>query len=152
MRGAVRLLCAGALALLATSAGAQTYPAKPITIVVPFAAGSGTNLITRIVAQQLSVVFNQSVVVENKAGARSAGTCHLRRACRARRLHAADGDQLDALGQSASVQVAVLRSGEGFHAGRARRFLRVHAGGQPGPPGARRCPSLSPTPRPIPAS
>jgi tripartite-type tricarboxylate transporter receptor subunit TctC len=69
MRGAVRLLCAGALALLTTVAGAQTYPAKPITIVVPFAAGSGTDSITRIVAQQLSVAFNQSVVVENKAGA-----------------------------------------------------------------------------------
>ena len=69
MRGAVRLLCAGALALLATGAGAQTYPAKPITIVVPFAAGSGTDSITRIVAQQLSIAFNQSVVVENKAGA-----------------------------------------------------------------------------------
>ena len=69
MRGAVRLLCAGVLALLATSAGARIYPAKPITIVVPFAAGSGTDSITRIVAQQLSVAFNQSVVVENKAGA-----------------------------------------------------------------------------------
>ena len=42
---------------------------KPITIVVPFAAGSGTNSITRIVGQQLSVAFNQSVVIENKVGA-----------------------------------------------------------------------------------
>jgi tripartite-type tricarboxylate transporter receptor subunit TctC len=67
MRGLVRCLVAACLA--AGNAAADTYPAKPITIVVPFAAGSGTDSITRIVAQQLSVALNQSVVVENKPGA-----------------------------------------------------------------------------------
>src|SRR3954462_2851239 len=57
------------LALAASSANAQQYPSKPITIVVPFAAGSGTDLITRLLGQQLSVGLNQSVVVENKPGA-----------------------------------------------------------------------------------
>jgi tripartite-type tricarboxylate transporter receptor subunit TctC len=67
MRALVR--CLVAAGLVASNAAADTYPAKPITIVVPFAAGSGTDSITRIVAQQLSVALNQSVVVENKPGA-----------------------------------------------------------------------------------
>jgi tripartite-type tricarboxylate transporter receptor subunit TctC len=57
-----------ALAFVGT-ASAQTWPAKPITIVVPFAPGSGTDSITRIIAQYLQVALGQSVVVENKVGA-----------------------------------------------------------------------------------
>src|SRR5438045_4806563 len=69
MRGRFGFFFATCLALAASSAGAQQYPTRPITIVVPFAAGSGTDLITRLIGQQLSVALNQSVVVENKAGA-----------------------------------------------------------------------------------
>jgi tripartite-type tricarboxylate transporter receptor subunit TctC len=69
MRGLFRCFVAACLAIAASAAGAQPYPSKPITIVVPFAAGSGTDSITRIVAQYLSVALNQSVVVENKVGA-----------------------------------------------------------------------------------
>ncbi len=57
------------LALTATAASAQPYPSKPITIVVPFAPGSGTDSITRIIAQYLQTALNQSIVVENKVGA-----------------------------------------------------------------------------------
>jgi putative tricarboxylic transport membrane protein len=57
------------LALTATAAHAETYPARPITIVVPFAPGSGTDSITRIIGQHLSAALNQSVVIENKVGA-----------------------------------------------------------------------------------
>jgi tripartite-type tricarboxylate transporter receptor subunit TctC len=60
---------AACLALYATAAVAQPYPSRPITIVVPFAAGSGTDSITRIIGQHLSVALGQSVVVENKVGA-----------------------------------------------------------------------------------
>jgi tripartite-type tricarboxylate transporter receptor subunit TctC len=60
---------AACLALCATAAVAQPYPSRPITIVVPFAAGSGTDSITRIIGQHLSVALGQSVVVENKVGA-----------------------------------------------------------------------------------
>jgi tripartite-type tricarboxylate transporter receptor subunit TctC len=69
MRGLFRLAVAVGLALAATAAGAQPYPSRPITIVVPFAAGSGTDSIARIVGQHLSAAFNQSVVIENKVGA-----------------------------------------------------------------------------------
>jgi tripartite-type tricarboxylate transporter receptor subunit TctC len=69
MPGLFRALVALAFSLAIAGANAQPYPGKPITIVVPFAAGSGTDSITRIVGQQLSVALNQNVVVENKVGA-----------------------------------------------------------------------------------
>jgi len=69
MRGWFRFFFAACLALAANSASAQQYPNRPVTIVVPFAAGSGTDLISRLIGQQLSLALNQSVVIENKPGA-----------------------------------------------------------------------------------
>jgi len=48
---------------------AQTWPERPMTMVVPFAAGGGTDLLGRIVAKQLAEVLGQQVVVENVGGA-----------------------------------------------------------------------------------
>ena len=53
----------------ALAAAAQTYPAKPIRLVVGFAAGGPTDVIARIIAQDMSASLGQSVLVENKTGA-----------------------------------------------------------------------------------
>jgi tripartite-type tricarboxylate transporter receptor subunit TctC len=58
-----------ALALLASVAGAQDFPNRPIHIVVPFAPGGGTDVLTRILAQQVSDELRQQVVIDNKPGA-----------------------------------------------------------------------------------
>lgn len=61
---------AAALPLLAvSSAFAQNYPNKPITLVAPFSAGGALDLIARSVGQKLTEEWGQSVVVDNKAGA-----------------------------------------------------------------------------------
>ncbi|HXF46989.1 MAG TPA: tripartite tricarboxylate transporter substrate binding protein [Burkholderiaceae bacterium] len=61
---------AGALTLaLAAPLAAQTYPTKPITFVVPFAAGSATDQLARALGQPIAAETGQSVIVDNKPGA-----------------------------------------------------------------------------------
>jgi tripartite-type tricarboxylate transporter receptor subunit TctC len=72
MRNLLRILVAAGAVLLSQTAQADTYPSKPITIIVPFGAGSATDTITRVVGQQLGVALKQSVVVENRPGANGA--------------------------------------------------------------------------------
>lgn len=63
------LLSAAAAVLLAGTVSAQTYPTKPVTIVVPFAAGGPTDTVTRLVAQNMTKTLGQTVLVENVGGA-----------------------------------------------------------------------------------
>jgi tripartite-type tricarboxylate transporter receptor subunit TctC len=58
-----------ALALTGTSASAQNYPTRPVTIIVPFAAGGPTDIISRIVGEYFSKTLGQQFIVENIAGA-----------------------------------------------------------------------------------
>ena len=62
-------LTAAATTLLAQPAAAQDFPSKPITLVVPFGPGSGTDQMARLYAKALGDEAKVSVVVDNKGGA-----------------------------------------------------------------------------------
>jgi tripartite-type tricarboxylate transporter receptor subunit TctC len=70
-RSVVALLIAG-LTCAAGLAAAQTYPSRPVMIVVPFAAGGGNDIMARLLAQHMSRTLGQQFVIDNRAGA--AGT------------------------------------------------------------------------------
>jgi tripartite-type tricarboxylate transporter receptor subunit TctC len=82
MRAAGAALAAWALLGLLPAAAEEHWPAKPVTLLVGFAPGGGTDLIARQVAPRLSELLKQPVIVENRAGA--SGTIATAAAARAR--------------------------------------------------------------------
>jgi tripartite-type tricarboxylate transporter receptor subunit TctC len=79
-----RLMCAVALIVtfgIFESASAQTYPSHPITMIVPFAAGGGTDALARIMAERMRRSLGQPIIIENVVGA--TGTIGVSRAVRA---------------------------------------------------------------------
>jgi tripartite-type tricarboxylate transporter receptor subunit TctC len=92
-------LAAGATALPLTSliSWAQNYPSRPITMIVPYAAGSDTDVIARVVSQSMKTSLGQPIVIENIGAAE--GAIGVGRAARAR----PDGYSIDLGGTSAHV-------------------------------------------------
>jgi tripartite-type tricarboxylate transporter receptor subunit TctC len=78
---AKRLLAVVATLSFVTAACAQDYPRRPITMIVPFAAGGTSDVIARTVAEQMGTALGQAIVIENIAGA--GGSTALARAARA---------------------------------------------------------------------
>ena len=111
---------------------AQTYPTRPITMIVPFAAGGPTDVIARIVTAHMSQTLGQTIIIENVVGA--GGTTATTRAARA----ANDGYTLITghMGtHAASVPLypkLAYHPRKGFRAGRA---ARRHADPDPGAEG-----------------
>lgn len=72
MKTIARSLLLGSLLAVSLSAGwAQTYPSKPVKLIVPFAPGGFTDVVARILGLRLSAAMGQQFVIENKAGAGS---------------------------------------------------------------------------------
>src|SRR3712207_627526 len=61
-------LCIIALSAAGTSVGARPYPGQRVRIIVPFSAGSVTDLRARLTAEKLSEIWQQQVIVENRPG------------------------------------------------------------------------------------
>jgi tripartite-type tricarboxylate transporter receptor subunit TctC len=84
-RNRLILLAALGLACATTKAGAQSYPSRPITMVVPFAAGAPVDMVGRLIAERMRVPLGQPIIPENVSGA--AGSLGVGRAAQT----AADG-------------------------------------------------------------
>lgn len=95
----IRVSCFVVLHALAAAASAQTYPSKPLRLIVPFAPGGPNDTLGRLVAQKLNGQWGQPVLVENRGGA--GGTVGLSAAAKL----PADGYHL-AMGGSSNMAVA----------------------------------------------
>jgi hypothetical protein len=104
-------MLAGALvatspAALPSTAAAQAYPSRPLTLIVPFPPGGGVDAIARIVAEKLSASLGQQVIIDQSRRRRRRDRHAPRGPSGARRLHHRhdphrhNGDQSDALCQS----------------------------------------------------
>ena len=88
MKTSLTFVLCGAILSWSHATSAQTYPVKPVRVLAPFPAGSGVDIVARLIGTPLSQALGQSVVVDNRPGANGtiAASC---RAGDARRLHAA---------------------------------------------------------------
>ena len=65
----LRFLAGCAVLLLTSTVFAQNYPARPVRVIVPFAPGGPTDIMGRVLSQQLSGTLGEQVIVDNRAGA-----------------------------------------------------------------------------------
>jgi tripartite-type tricarboxylate transporter receptor subunit TctC len=80
MRKVLSALAFAAVCAWANHAAAQTFPSKPVTIIVPFAAGGPSDVLARVLGERMRVTLGQTVIVENTTGA--GGTIGVTRAAR----------------------------------------------------------------------
>jgi tripartite-type tricarboxylate transporter receptor subunit TctC len=103
-----RCIATAAFALVASIALAQSYPAQPIKLIVPYGPGQATDVMCRVFAEQLKVVLKQQIVIENRVGAASnLGAAEASKA-------APDGYTLLCTGNATHVANPLLYSKMGF--------------------------------------
>ena len=107
------------LLMFAEPAHAQEWPARPVTMVVPYAAGGPVDTVGRILAARLGEVLGQQVIVENVGGAGGMTGIEPRREGGAGRLHVPDGGNVGHGDESDALQASALRRRQRFHAGDA---------------------------------
>ena len=81
MRKQLIAVAFAAASVFSTAAAAQSYPSRPITIIVPFAAGGPSDVLARVLGERMRATLNQTVIVENVTGA--GGTIGVSRAASA---------------------------------------------------------------------
>ena len=69
MKSITSLLIFLSVSLVASSAGAQTYPVRPITFVVAFASGGGADVVARILGEEMGKVLGRQIIIDNRPGA-----------------------------------------------------------------------------------
>lgn len=102
MKRAAASFIAALLAAFVAPAVAQSYPDRPLRLIVPYAPGGGTDLTSRLIARRLTENFNQQVIVDNRAGGASNIGCEI--AARS----APDGYTLLTAGISFSINVSIF--------------------------------------------
>ena len=102
MKRAAATFTAALLALFVAPSAAQTYPDRPLRLIVPYAPGGGTDLTSRLIARRLTENFRQQVIVDNRAG--GAGNIGCEIAARS----APDGYTLLTAGISFSINVSIF--------------------------------------------
>ena len=122
-------IAACVLMVAAVAAAAQTYPTRPVKIMVGANAGGGTDIIARMLGDKFQASMGQPFVVENKPGASNTIAADATAKAAARRLHAARRDQ-HRTGDRAASHQARLRHEQGPRArradrGRAQRARRI---------------------------
>ena len=126
--GQILLILVG-LACCQAVSKAQSYPTRPVTIIVPYAAGGATDIIARSVAQRLSKMWGKPIIIENKGGASTQiGAAYVSRS-------APDGYTLLATDATTFTNSYLYNRlaydpAKGFYPGERPRY---------DPPGARRC-------------
>ena len=103
------LACA---ACLTAPAFAQTYPNKPIHLIVPYPAGGGTDFFARLVGQKMSELIGQPIVVENKPGAATnLGADFVAKAAPCRRAKRGAAETPEAARRHSPIPVRPLNAG-----------------------------------------
>ncbi len=126
----VAIISALALGFAAIGSAQNAFPTRPIKMLVGFAAGGGTDVAARVIAQPMSEILGQTIVVEDRHRrqrlARFAGSGEIG----SRRLHADDGQPDHLRGGAGALSQGDGRSGQGFRRRRAHRRLAARPGGQ----------------------